>query len=71
MGPGATNLLNGLGDAYSDKAPVLALTGQAPTNKIGTDYQQYVDQQELFKPFASYSANLGSEEAIVELLQNR
>lgn len=69
MGPGATNLLNGLGDAYSDKAPVLALTGQAPTDKIGTDYQQYVDQQELFKPFASYSANLGSEDAIVELLQ--
>lgn len=69
MGPGATNLLNGLGDAYADKAPVLALTGQAPLNKIGTDFQQYVDQQELFKPFATYSANLASEDAIVELLQ--
>ncbi|KKB33166.1 thiamine pyrophosphate-binding protein [Bacillus thermotolerans] len=30
MGPGATNLLNGLGDAYADRAPVLAITGQAP-----------------------------------------
>ena len=69
MGPGATNLLNGLGDAYADRAPVLALTGQAPLNKIGTDFQQYVDQQELFKPFATYSANLASEDAIVELLQ--
>lgn len=69
MGPGAANLLNGLGDAYSDKAPVLAITGQAPLSKIGTDYQQYVDQQELFKPFASYSANLASEDAIVDLLQ--
>ena len=69
MGPGATNLLNGLGDAYADKAPVLAITGQAPLNKIGTNFQQYVDQQELFKPFASYSANLASEDAIVELLQ--
>lgn len=69
MGPGATNLLNGLGDAYSDKAPVLVITGQAPRNKIGTDYQQYVDQQELFKPFASFTANLGSEDAIVDLLQ--
>lgn len=68
MGPGAANLLNGLGDAYSDKAPVLALTGQAPLNKIGTDYQQYVDQQELFKPFATFSANLASEDAIVDLL---
>ena len=69
MGPGATNLLNGLGDAYSDKAPVLVITGQAPSHKIGTDYQQYVDQQELFKPFASYSANLTSEEAIVDIMQ--
>ncbi|MFJ7827400.1 thiamine pyrophosphate-binding protein [Psychrobacillus sp. NPDC096623] len=69
MGPGATNLLNGLGDAYADKAPVLAITGQAPLNKIGTDFQQFVDQQELFKPFATYSANLASEDAIVELLQ--
>ena len=69
MGPGAANLLNGLGDAYSDRAPVLAITGQAPTNKIGTDFQQYVDQQQLFKPFAAYSANLNSSEAIVDLLQ--
>lgn len=69
MGPGATNLLNGLGDAFLDRAPVLAITGQAPMNKIGTNYQQYVDQQQLFKPFATYSANLASEDAIVELLQ--
>ncbi len=69
MGPGAANLLNGLGDAYSDKAPVLALTGQAEQKEMGTDFQQYVDQQELFKPFAAYSANLNSENAIVDLLQ--
>ena len=69
MGPGAANLLNGLGEAYSDKAPVLALTGQAPRSKVGTDFPQYLDQQELFKPFAAYSANLASEDAIVDLLQ--
>ncbi len=69
MGPGATNLLNGLGDAYSDKAPVLVITGQAPTDKIGTDFQQYVDQQELFKPFAAYSANLSNGDAVVDIMQ--
>ena len=68
MGPGAANLLNGLGDAYADKAPVLAITGQAPTEKIGTEFPQYVDQQELMKPFASFSANLASQDAIIELL---
>src|SRR5689334_516946 len=30
-GPGMANLLNGLGDAYMDKVPVLAITGQVPT----------------------------------------
>jgi pyruvate oxidase len=68
MGPGLANLLNGLGDAYLDKAPVLAISGQAPTNKIGTDYKQYVDQQELIKPFASYSTLLASPEAAIEVL---
>lgn len=38
MGPGAANLLNGLGDAYSDKAPVLALTGQAEQKKWGQTF---------------------------------
>jgi len=69
MGPGATNLLNGLGDAYADRAPVLAITGQAPTDKIGTEFQQYIDQQELMKPFAAYSANLASPDATIEVLQ--
>lgn len=68
MGPGAANLLNGLGDAYSDKAPVLAITGQAQSDKIGTEYQQYIDQQELMKPFAAYSANLASPDATIEVL---
>lgn len=69
MGPGAANLLNGLGDAYADRAPVLAITGQAPTDKIGTEYQQYVDQQELMSPFATYSANLASPDATIAVLQ--
>lgn len=68
MGPGATNLLNGLGDAYADRAPVLAITGQAPRSKIGTEFQQYIDQQELMKPFAAYSANLASQDAIIDLM---
>lgn len=68
MGPGAANLLNGLGDAYADRAPVLAITGQAPTDKIGTEFPQYVDQQELMKPFASFSATLANQDATVEVL---
>ncbi|GAX90844.1 pyruvate oxidase [Effusibacillus lacus] len=68
MGPGITNLLNGLGDAHLDKAPVLAITGQAPTNNIGTDYKQYINQQELIKPFAAFSTLLTHPDATVKVL---
>jgi pyruvate oxidase len=68
MGPGLGNLLNGLGDAYLDKAPVLAITGQAPTKKIGTDYKQYIDQQELIKPLAAYTTLVAHPDAITDLL---
>jgi pyruvate oxidase len=70
MGPGLGNLINGLGDASSDHVPVLAITGQAPTNKIGTDYKQYINQQELIKPIAGYSTLLAHPDAITEVLVN-
>ncbi len=68
MGPGLGNLLNGLGDAFLDKAPVLAITGQAPTQKIGTDYKQYINQQELIKPLAEYTTLLAHPDAIIDVL---
>ncbi|MGZ4112482.1 MAG: thiamine pyrophosphate-binding protein, partial [Tumebacillaceae bacterium] len=55
-GPGMANLLNGLGDAYQDKASVLAITGQVATKQIGTDTKQYLDQQVFIEPLAAYSA---------------
>jgi pyruvate dehydrogenase (quinone) len=52
-GPGAIHLLNGLYDAKSDHVPVLAIAGQAATTAIGSEYQQEVDLQSLFKDVAS------------------
>jgi acetolactate synthase-1/2/3 large subunit len=42
-GPGATNLVTGLANAYLDSIPLVAFTGQVPTNLIGTDAFQEVD----------------------------
>ncbi|WP_164984843.1 thiamine pyrophosphate-binding protein [Ammoniphilus sp. CFH 90114] len=67
-GPGMANLLNGLGDAYSDKVPVLAITGQVPTPKIGTEAKQYVDQQRFIEPLAAYSGMVSSPDSIIQLL---
>ncbi len=47
--------MNGLYDAKSDLAPVLAITGQIYSDLIGTHYQQDVDLLALFKDVAVYN----------------
>jgi acetolactate synthase-1/2/3 large subunit len=37
-GPGATNLVTGIANAYMDSAPIIALTGQVPTGGINSSY---------------------------------
>jgi len=68
MGPGLANLINGLGDAYLDRCPVLAITGQAPLNKIGTDYKQYIDQQVFVQAVAEYSELVVHPDAVIKSL---
>lgn len=68
MGPGLVNLLNGLGDAYLDGYPVLAITGQAPLNKIGTNYKQFIDQQELVRALAGYTELAVDPDAVMTCL---
>jgi pyruvate dehydrogenase (quinone)/pyruvate oxidase len=67
-GPGLCNLLSGLGDAGGDRVPVLAITGQVPLSKLGTHYKQYLNQQELVSPIASYSTLLAHPDAVVDVL---
>src|SRR5213082_4216585 len=48
-GPGAIHLLNGLYDAKLDHHPVVAIVGQQKRMSLGSEYQQEVDLQTLFK----------------------
>ncbi|WP_240545890.1 thiamine pyrophosphate-binding protein [Paenibacillus artemisiicola] len=63
MGPGLANLTVGLGDAYLDNAPVLAITGQAPLAKIGTPSKQFIDQQALMGAITGYSRLVADPDA--------
>lgn len=67
-GPGLTNLLNGIADASQDHVSVLVLSGQIKSEKIGTHYKQYVDQQRLVSPLALYSELLTHPDATPSLL---
>lgn len=42
-GPGATNTVTGIADAYLDSVPIVVFTGQVPTNMIGNDAFQETD----------------------------
>src|SRR5919204_3742512 len=48
-GPGAIHLLNGLYDAKLDHQPVVAIVGQQARMSLGSDYQQEIDLDALFK----------------------
>jgi pyruvate dehydrogenase (quinone) len=52
-GPGAIHLLNGLYDAKLDHQPVVAIVGQQKRMSLGSNYQQEVDLQVLFKDVAA------------------
>lgn len=67
-GPGAVNLLNGLADAFMEGSPVLAITGQVETKKIGAGTKQYFEQQSLFKTFAESTSILINQDSVKNLL---
>lgn len=67
-GPGAVHLLNGLYDAKLDHAPVIAITGQAATQYIGTGYHQEVDTERLFSDVAEYSQTVMTEDQLPGLM---
>lgn len=49
-GPGATNLVTGIADAWADSIPMIALTGQVMTHLIGTDAFQETDMTGICVP---------------------
>lgn len=54
-GPGATNLVTGLATALMDSVPVVAITGQVPTNLLGTDAFQESDVVGVTQPVCKHN----------------
>src|SRR2546429_6218612 len=54
-GPGATNLVTPLADAYMDSVPIVAITGQVSTNLIGTDGFQEADISGITLPITKHN----------------
>ncbi|MEE9249633.1 MAG: biosynthetic-type acetolactate synthase large subunit, partial [Alphaproteobacteria bacterium] len=54
-GPGATNTVTGLADAFMDSIPVVCLTGQVPTHLIGNDAFQEADTMGITRPCTKHN----------------
>lgn len=54
-GPGACNLVTGIATAYMDSSPIVAITGQVPTNLLGNDAFQEADITGITMPVTKHS----------------
>ncbi len=54
-GPGATNTVTGIADAYMDSVPIVIFTGQVPTHLIGNDAFQEADIVGITRPITKHN----------------
>ena len=54
-GPGATNTVTGIADAYMDSTPLVVICGQVPTNMIGNDAFQEADVTGITRPCTKHN----------------
>ena len=67
-GPGATNLITGIADAQIDSTPLVCITGQVPSQLLGTDAFQESDVIGISMPVTKWNYQLTSSEEIGETI---
>ncbi len=63
-GPGATNILTGIADAYLDSTPLVCITGQVVDNLVGTDAFQETDILTISMAVTKWNARVSSAEEL-------
>ena len=69
LGPGATNLLTGVVDAYLDRAPLVAITAQASVNRRHKESHQYIDVLSMFRPITKWNTSIPKMEVVPEAVR--
>jgi acetolactate synthase-1/2/3 large subunit len=69
LGPGALNLVTAVADAYLDRAPLVALTGQRALEWMHKESHQFVDLVEVLRPITKWNARVASPEIIPEVVR--
>ncbi|HKG56949.1 MAG TPA: acetolactate synthase large subunit [Candidatus Limnocylindrales bacterium] len=68
LGPGATNLVTGVADAYLDRSPMVALTGQAGSDKLHKEAHQVVDIVRMLEPVTKWNVRVERPDTIPEIV---
>src|SRR3954453_18540075 len=58
LGPGATNLATGVGNAWLDRSPLIAITCNLNRDQLGRRMQMWIDHHALFKPISKATFRL-------------
>src|SRR3989454_1171028 len=69
LGPGATNLVTGVADAFLDRAPLVAITAQADLSKVHRESHQFIDVVRLFDPIAKWNARVENAGTVPEIIR--
>ncbi len=69
LGPGATNLVTGIADAFLDRSPLVALTGQGDLERMHKESHQYIDIVSLMKPVTKWNARVNAPHIIPEVVR--
>jgi len=69
LGPGATNLLTAVADAYLDRAPLVALTGQSDLERMHKESHQYIDLVRIMQPVVKWNARVTAPEIVPEVVR--
>ncbi|MEW6222852.1 MAG: biosynthetic-type acetolactate synthase large subunit [Candidatus Hadarchaeota archaeon] len=68
-GPGASNLITGVLNAYMDSSPVIALSGQVTSNVLGTDAFQEADMLSLMLPITKHNFIVKKAEELPKIVR--
>ncbi|MEW5898524.1 MAG: biosynthetic-type acetolactate synthase large subunit [Bacillota bacterium] len=68
-GPGATNLVTGIANAYMDSVPLVIFTGQVNTSQVGTDAFQEVDITGITMPITKHNYLVKDPKKIPEIVK--
>ncbi len=68
-GPGATNAITGIATAHMDSTPIVVISGQVPTNQIGTDAFQETDMVGISRPVVKHSFLIRDASQIPEVVK--